>query len=277
MSDLGWNENRRIRFYGDKGPVVIVLHGGPGASGNAAPIAMGLSRHFRVIEPWQRIKGGTPLTVAVHIADLRLLIESRCKDEKPILVGESWGAMLALAYASEYPETVSSLVLVGCGTFDKKSRGQALQTRLDRIQDYIDRHPEYKADLRLDPSMQVMKWHEMTDNYRPDPAREGYPPAEPFNMPAHKETWTDMIRCQDQGKYPGAFSAVASPVLMLHGDYDPHPGKSTRNLLKLYIPHLEYHEFERCGHSPWIEKYAQDEFFKVMTGWLNRLIKHPEQ
>jgi pimeloyl-ACP methyl ester carboxylesterase len=56
---------------------------------------------------------------------------------------------------------------------------------------------------------------------------------------------------------------------MLHGAYDPHPGKMIRDNLKPYIPQLEYHEFKKCGHAPAMEKYAKDNFFKVMKDWLN--------
>jgi len=41
-----------------------------------------------------------------------------------------------------------------------------------------------------------------------------------------------------------------------------------RHTLKRYIPHLQYHEFPRCGHDPEIEKYAKDDFFAVMSSWL---------
>ena len=86
IDQIGWNRDRRIRFHGDHGPFVITLHGGPGATGSAVRLAQGLSRDFRVIEPWQRPSGEIPLTVAVHIQDLRNLILSRCKGEKPALV-----------------------------------------------------------------------------------------------------------------------------------------------------------------------------------------------
>ena len=68
MYKLGWNENKRIGIYGDKGSPVIVLHGGPGASGSAAPVAEGLTDNFTVFEPWQRVSGDIPLSVAVHIS-----------------------------------------------------------------------------------------------------------------------------------------------------------------------------------------------------------------
>ncbi len=101
-------------------PPVIVLHGGPGAPGDAAGLARGLEDGFRVWEPYQRRSGGEPLSVAIHVEDLRQLILSL--GERPALVGHSWGAMLALVFAARYPELASALVLVGCGTFDEASR-----------------------------------------------------------------------------------------------------------------------------------------------------------
>lgn len=169
MKQPGWEQNRRIHFHGEHGPTVIALHGGPAAYGGASRIAQGLSQGFRVIEPWQRPSGDVPLSVAVHVADLHSLILSRVKDEKPILVGSSWGAMLALAYAAEHSSRISAVALVGCGTFDKASRDVIIQKRRQKIVDHIARHPEHQADLQLDIGEQMMKWHGMTDAYDPLP------------------------------------------------------------------------------------------------------------
>ena len=73
-----------------------------------------------------------------------------------------------------------------------------------------------------------------------------------------------MVRLQESGVYPSAFASITCPAVMLHGSYDPHPGKLIRDSLAPYIPRLEYHEFERCGHEPWVERYARDEFLSVL-------------
>ena len=268
MRDLGWGKNKRIGIYGDKGPTVIVLHGGPGAPGGSALVAKGLSDDFRVFEPWQRPSGDIPLSVSVHIEDLYQLIFTRCGDEKPALVGESWGAMLALAYAAEHPASIGPIVLIGCGTFDKDSRAEGVKIRQRRILDYIKNYPEHSSDLELSLDEQIMKWHEMTDTYELASAKTEDQEKEPFDMKAHTETWKDMLRCQEEGRYPQFFASIISPVIMLHGTYDPHPGKMIRDNLTPYIPHLEYHEFEKCGHAPAIEKHVKNEFFKVMRDWL---------
>jgi len=59
-------------------------------------------------------------------------------------------------------------------------------------------------------------------------------------------------------------------VLMLHGADDPHPGTMIRDALRTRIPHLEYKEWARCGHYPWLERDVRAEFFTFLRGWLRR-------
>jgi pimeloyl-ACP methyl ester carboxylesterase len=86
---------------------------------------------------------------------------------------------------------------------------------------------------------------------------------------AHHETWRDMLRLQEEGVYPAAFAAIEAPVLMLHGAVDPHPGRLIRESLAPHLPQLEYHEWARCGHYPWLEQTVRDDFFAVLRRWLN--------
>ena len=58
------------------------------------------------------------------------------------------------------------------------------------------------------------------------------------------------------------------PVLMLHGAEDPHPGALIRDSLWPHLPHLEYHEWARCGHYPWLERCVRVEFFALLERWL---------
>jgi pimeloyl-ACP methyl ester carboxylesterase len=178
--------------------------------------------------------------------------------------------MLALAYAAEHSESIKSIVLVGCGTFDSASREVIIKMRRQKIIDFISKHPEYEADLKLDIGQQIMKWHDMTDSYEPVKDQGETHLSEPFDEIGHKETWQDMVRCQKVGIYPQSFTSVKVPVLMLHGADDPHPGGMIRDTLKQYIPHLEYHEFQQCGHEPYNEKYARDDFFALTTAWLEK-------
>ncbi len=207
-----------------------------------AQVARGLAASFRVLEPFQRPSGPEPLTVATHIADLRELIEASREAAPPALVGASWGAMLALAFAAAHPDLAGPLVLIGCGTFDPVSRASLHAVLDERKRAGV---PLYDCDpLPLEPE-----------------------PSE-FDARAHEETWNDMLRAQKDGLYPAAFSAILSPVLMLHGAFDPHPGPMIRDNLLPFLPQLEYREWERCGHEPWRERGVSEEFFQVLGSWL---------
>jgi pimeloyl-ACP methyl ester carboxylesterase len=265
-----------MRIYGKTGPNVIVLHGGPAAAGEAAPVARGLESQFAAIETFQRGSGQEPLTVARHVDDLHQFIMSMKNNRRPSIVGESWGAMLALAYASTYPENITAIVLIGCGTFDKPSRArmnEIIESRIDQqlrqklsilVQEYPDEADRMPAQIRL-----------MEKIYTYDAVVEDAQlvKAEPFDLRAHRETWDDMLKMQAEGIYPAAFSSIKAPVLMLHGDYDPHPGQMIYDCLRIHMPQIEYKELKNCGHSPWKERLARNEFFMYLKNWL---IKHAE-
>ena len=269
----------RTRTYGKPGPEVIVLHGGPAAVGEAEPVARRLARNFRAFEPFQRGSSDEPLTVAVHIEDLLRLVQSISDDTRPSVVGESWGAMLALAYASTYPNSIGALVLIGCGTFDQESRRNMNETIESRLDETSRNKLRSLAADYADPDERLHEQHKLTSkaySYDPIPADEQLELKEPFDAHAYQETWNDMLRLQEKGIYPAAFSRIKSPVLMLHGAYDPHPGKMIYASLKAHIPHLEYHELANCGHSPWQERQARKDFFMVMTNWLLTNCERPE-
>jgi pimeloyl-ACP methyl ester carboxylesterase len=261
-----------FREHGASGPVIIALHGGPAACGSAAPMARGLARRFRVLEPWQRGSGAEPLTVARHVEDLHRLIVSHCAGARPSIVGESWGAMLALAYAAAHPEAISRIAIVGCGTWDAASREKIGETLRERMGDEIRRELDLLQHSCGDAEERMRRTYELTMplySYDPLPAEpeEAFPP---FDAKAHTETWDDMLRLQREGVYPAAFAAIKAPVLMIHGSYDPHPGRMIRDSLLPFIPRLEYRELERCGHSPWTERHVRADFFAALEEWLSR-------
>ena len=260
----------QFREYGTSGPSVVTLHGGPGAAGPMRPVARGLADSFRVLEPFQRGSGGEPLTVARHIADPEAFLCVHCPGARPTLVGHSWGAMLALAYAAAHPDRAGALVLIACGTFDEPSRARlrhVLDRRLDGdLHQQLERLPRVVADA--DQRMRTMAELLL-------PAYSYHFVSHDQDMVscdarAHEETWNDMLRLQEAGVYPAAFRAISAPVLMLHGDADPHPGSMIRDTLQRCLPQLEYREWDRCGHYPWLERLVRDEFFACLRQWLAR-------
>jgi len=257
-----------VREHGRGTQVIITLHGGPAAAGDIAPLARELGKHWRVLEPYQRGSSSQPLSVATHAEDLDDLIEQRTRGSRPILVGHSWGAMLALAYAAGHPGRAAGLVLIGCGTFSVVAR-QEFERRLDAKLTPGDRadiarleRDEPDANRRL-----AMLGRLMTRVYGYD-VEEISVDVDVLDAQAHEQTWADMVRLQRDGVYPAAFAAIDAPVLMLHGDVDPHPGRLIAEDLRSYIPHLEYLEFPKCGHSPWLERQSRGAFFTALEAWV---------
>lgn len=257
------------REWGTGAQSLIVLHGGPAAAGDVEPLARELGKRWHALEPFQRGSGGRPLTVATHVQDLDDLIRDRCGSHRPILIGHSWGAMLALAYAAAHPETSAGLVLIGCGTFSGSARKE-FEARL-----YARLTPEDQEALASTRQSEPDADHQFAARGRIMTRVYGYDIEDLSNGPvtidavAHEQTWTDMKRLQSDGTYPAAFAAINAPVLMLHGEADPHPGRSTMEDLRKYISHLQYSEFPRCGHSPWLERQAREPFFRELSSWIS--------
>lgn len=258
-----------VREYGESGPTVVLLHGGPGAPGSVASLARDLASDFRVREPLQRCSGNEALTVERHCLDLAAVAP-----DKTLLVGWSWGAMLALSFASRYPTRISAVALVGCGTYDTSSRAiyqKALNDRLGpkgrsqvdtllrQIASETDSAPRDRILAEMAGIVSRAQCFASTSNEE-DTLR--------VDSRGYEETWQDVLRLQREGIEPAGFRAITAPVLMLHGDDDPHPGGATRDLLRRYIPHLEYVAFARCGHVPWVEPYARSAFLETLKNWL---------
>lgn len=257
-----------VREYGETGPTVILLHGGPGAPGSMAPVARLLASEFHLLEPWQRASGPEPLTVARHVQDLLDLVDARCPSGAALLVGHSWGAMLALAFAAAHPDRAAGLALIGCGTFDTKSRADLLATLDGRMSVALRKTLLGLVESVPDPDARLAKTAELLlPIYAHDPVTTDLELG-PCDARAYRESWDDMLRQQEKGVFPAAFTAITAPVLMLHGRDDPHPADSIRASLAAVIPHLEYREWRRCGHYPWIERHTQGEFAEALRDWL---------
>lgn len=112
--------------YGNEPFSVAVLHGGPGAAGEMALVAKELSTICGILEPFQ-----TEKSIEGQLQELKSLLEKQAVFPI-VLAGFSWGAWLALIFASRYPELVKKLILIGSGPFEEKYVHNLLETRLNR-------------------------------------------------------------------------------------------------------------------------------------------------
>ncbi len=96
-----------LRTYGRSPYTVAVVHGGPGAPGEMAPVARALSTHAGILEPLQ-----TAATLDGQVQELAGVLTGHA-DQPVTLIGHSWGAILGFIVAARYPGLVGKLILVG--------------------------------------------------------------------------------------------------------------------------------------------------------------------
>ena len=194
--------------------------------------------------------------------------------DSAVLVGSSWGAMLALSFASTHPERVRGLALIGCGTYSTAGREayhRIMNERLDtagraRMAELAERFEQdtdhAERDRLLGEAADLASRAQSVDPISTDWEFVS------FDADGHDETWQDVLRRQEDGREPAAFGAIRVPVLMLHGADDPHPGAITRDDLRPFLAELEYVELEQCGHIPWLERHARRQFLEILEPWL---------
>ena len=57
---------------------------------------------------------------------------------------------------------------------------------------------------------------------------------------------------------------IECSVVAIHGDHDPHPAAGVEQPLAAILDNFQFVLLERCGHTPWKEKYAVEEFYRML-------------
>ncbi len=252
-----------LRVYGPSPYKVALLHGGPGAPGEMAPVARELALKRGILEPLQ-----TRFSIEGLVQELRILLEEQASG--PVcLVGYSWGAWLACLTAARYPGLVQKIILISSGPFEEKYVGEMTKTRLGRLckreKDEANvmlrkkmEHPEEFA--RLGELMSI------ADDYDPLPMRhEGMA----LNLEQFQTIWEEASSMRKSGKLMEEVKKINCPVVAIHGNHDPHPALGVEEPLKAVLSEFKWVLLEKCGHTPWMEKKARDSFFRVLEEALN--------
>ncbi len=251
------------RTYGKPPFTVVLVHGGPGAGGEMAPVARELASERGILEPIQ-----TKASLAGQIEELRGAIETA--GSLPVtVVGFSWGAWLGLLCAARYPELVKKLILVSSGPYEARYASQILQTRLERLSE-DDKAELVKAmDLLNSPSAgdkdaafaRFGAIFTRADAYDPI---SGESEAVHHSYAIYRGVWKDAENLRKSGELLELAKQVRCPVVALHGDYDPHPAEGVCTPLSAVVPDFRFILLEKCGHMPWIERQARQSFYTVL-------------
>lgn len=227
----------------------LVLHGGPGSGCQPSMAAWFDPLRHRVVLPDQRGAGrsrpaGTRRrnTVTALLADLEQL-RTTLGIERWGVVGGSWGAALALAYADRFPDAVGALVLRGSfltgfddvqALLNARGAGRSLLRGVDRrLEGFAAARGRLLAVARvLQDGTTVQKLNTAAQWQRAERRLLGLPPGRPQTWPQRMESLRKyrlqaryLVRRAGLGK-PALLAAAARigarevPVVLLHGRED---------------------------------------------------------
>jgi pimeloyl-ACP methyl ester carboxylesterase len=262
MVPCGSMEN--FRLYGQAPYRIAVLHGGPGAPGEMAPVARELARGRGVLEPLQ-----TADTLEGQVQELRKVLEDRA-DPPVTLIGWSWGAWLGYILAARHPALVGKLILVGCPPFEQRYVPLIEATRMSRLSEEEQRETARTLKRLDDISGQshqtalarLGRIFSKTDTFRPLPVADETIRLQ-FNI--YRAVWRTAAELRRCGDLLELGKRIRCPVVAIHGDYDPHPAEGVQQPLESILRNFRLILIPGCGHAPWREKEARDLFFKILS------------
>ena len=259
-----------INEFGAGEPIVI-LAGGPGLNAvYLKPVIDSLSYHYKCIVLDQRGTGksilnkvdSTALTMANYVNDIEAL-RKHLKLAQIKIIGHSWGAMLAMEYASRKPDNISSLILLNPGGPTNSFTtyyGDNIAMRLheEDIEEATSLNKSGKSNLSA-----IFPGY-FFDREKGLEAKTKIDFNTLFGQPggitgiAFKNYYSNQSRrINHLRNYMGDSSIII-------GRQDP-VGESVIFEIKEVIPQLEINIIEKCGHFPWLENESQAlEFYNLL-------------
>lgn len=256
----------RVREHGARPFRVAVVHGGPGAGGEMAPVARELALDQGVLEPIQ-----TATSVEGQVQELRAVLEAY-GDPPVVLIGFSWGAWLAYIVAARYSALVERLILIGSGPFEEGYVAELHQTRVERLSEKEREEFVAISEVVTDPAVgdrdgllsRLADLVTKCDAYEPIPgAGSGYGGAD-LRLDVFRGVWSDAEEMRRSGELLALGRRIGCPVLAIHGSYDPHPAAGVREPLSKVLDEFRFILLQQCGHKPWVERQASEAFYRLL-------------
>ncbi|MDR5589898.1 alpha/beta hydrolase [Christiangramia sp. SM2212] len=245
-----------------KGYPLLIINGGPGMNSNGfAPLAKMLSEENTTIIYDQRgtgmseVKGlkASATTIDLMVEDIELLRKELDYDQW-IVLGHSFGGMLAYAYAVEHPERVKAMIQSHSGGMSLRNVSRFdLGKRLteeenDSLAHYSIMSQSSPGNTRLlrkraeflAKAYLVGKEHEDAITNR----------LLQVNREINGDVWRNMRA--NNFDLVSQMKNFKKPVLIMHGDRDPVP-IDIAQFAKRTIPNSELVIMENCGHYGWLD------------------------
>lgn len=267
------------------GPALVCCHGGPGLWDYLEPVAEMLNDLVTVYRYDQRScgrsTGGPPYDVATAVADLDAL-RDHWGLRQWIVLGHSWGATLALAYALAHPARVRGLIyLSGTGVdaswhAEYRANRAALlrpdeQRQLTDLRTRLVTAQEAEFDA-VERAYCELAWStDIADRtHARELARQLFVADLHVNFQVNQLLGEDADRFTQQSTLPEQLADLRIPTLVVHGERDPRPARVARQLAEI-IPSASYMQLPQVGHLPWLEQPD------LLRGVLRQFLEHLSQ
>jgi pimeloyl-ACP methyl ester carboxylesterase len=255
------------RLYSEsrgKGAPVVLVHGSWGDHHNWDAVVPGLARNFRVLTYDRRGHSlserlATPGSADDDVADLADLIRSEGL-QRAHVVGNSFGALIALKLLATQPDVVASLTaheppLIGLlendpGLPEVQRRMEAVVATLRSGKTELGAE-QFVETVALGPGM----WEKLSPQLRQTFV---------FNAP----TWLDEM--DDREAYVLDLRRLAAndrPALLSRGDQSPPFFNAILDKIAAALPHARRHTFTGAGHVPHLTH--PNDFATVVGGFLD--------
>jgi proline iminopeptidase len=269
-----------VEIEGEGTPLVL-LHGGPGGTHHYFHPEFSRAAEFaQVVYYDQRGCGlsdyqpGEGYTVSQAVDDLENLRKALAID-RWVVLGYSYGGLLAQKYVTRYPARVKGLVLV--------SSAPAMMVELQPTRQYdfispveMERINEVRATPNLTREQRLFNAHLNGDWKRQSfyrPTRERL--ARMARYEWHHDTDFNPIMGRHAASVDltGAFEKMPIPTLIIEGKWDLTWNTDKPEILHRNHPNAEITFFERSGHNSFDDEPEQ--FFRTLRNFLSGLDRIP--
>ena len=270
-------------FYRVVGPssgdYVLVLSGGPGEDIHSMQgIADELGKKYRCIMWEQRGTGRSKLpkydastiNLNAYMEDIEAL-RKQLHAEKFIVVGNSWGMILGLAYAGMHPDAVRAVVTIGSGPITFEYLGVFSDNQFARL----GACELEVRDFWKDPARETADSNRAAfERLRAAALAYFYDRKKALQMQAELDPKDYNFRVPPaflsaEGKYDfrPKLKTITAPVLLLQGRQDI---AGEANILEAHslIKNSTLAFIDKCGHMPWLEQPEQT--WKIVNDFLAR-------
>jgi proline iminopeptidase len=254
-----------------KGTAIIILHGGPDFDHSyLLPELDRLSDSYRLIYYDQRGRGRSAngvqpedVTLASDIADIDKVREHFHLDTV-VLLGHSWGTVLALEYARRYPQRVSRMILMNPAPASADDYQQLRKEWQEKRPADMERRKAIAASAAYkegDPEAVIAYYRihfkpalARTEDYdkiiarmRASFTKEGVLKARAIEARLMSDTWSSS----DYNLLP-KLKDLRIPTLVISGDHEFIPIATAEHITRA-IPNARLVTLKDCGHFSYME------------------------